>query len=415
MTKNLPHTLPCYTHSKQKENHLLRSAHTHWLWGETLSSIDIMRMRARQNYSTRTHGSLADLELAWLSEMDSKYQCSICLDVLRDPHLTECCGQHYCSACLIQWERNNKQLRGKTCPQCRTQNFRHIKNQSLMREINSREAFPDHINSTTLPATATAYNIHQKYCCVQCKVEPLIQPCLTECCGQHFCESCLTNSLQAQQQKKFCPHCRQENFVYILNKSLRREIEESYIRCIHFKDGCLWRGHREFLQEHLTTSSPDSCEYVERTCPFKFCRKTIKHTDFDRHLKLCKYRREKCAYCGLDVSHSAVNLHHDECPEILIQCPHHCDQHQMKRKDLKEHLKICPLEVIECQYKDAGCVERVARKDMDLHILTNMEKHMVLLQEQNRKLQDIVRKVNKRNKDLQKWNRELTIKLLGMQ
>ena len=31
--------------------------------------------------------------------------CSICTKVLREPHLTVCCGQHYCSSCLKHWEK----------------------------------------------------------------------------------------------------------------------------------------------------------------------------------------------------------------------------------------------------------------------------------------------------------------------
>jgi hypothetical protein len=268
-------------------------------------------------------------------EVNPKYQCSICLDVLRDAHLTECCGQHYCNACLVQWDENSRQRLGrKTCPQCRTENFNHIRNESLMREIHSQNARVNPSKSATLDT----YDASHKYSCAKCKIEPLIDPCLTECCGQHICQPCLTGWLQAQRPRKVCPHCRQENFAHILNKSLRREIDEAYIRCIHLEDGCLWRGRRECLSEHLSPTSPDSCDYAELTCPFKICHKTIRHADYERHLKLCKYRRERCAYCWLDVSHNAMTLHHDECPEVLVLCPNHCSNTEIRRKDLKEHL-----------------------------------------------------------------------------
>ena len=343
--------------------------------------------------------------------MDPNYQCSICLDVLRNPHLTECCGQHYCSACLVKWD--GQHLGRKTCPQCRTENFKHIRNKSLMREIQSQGS---PVYTRGYPSEFATLDPTQKYSCVQCKAEPLIEPCLTECCGQHFCRSCLTGWLQAQRPRKVCPYCRQENFVYILNKSLRREIAETYIRCTHSQDGCLWRGHRDCLRKHLSRTSPDSCDYAESTCPFTFCHKTIKHADYERHLKLCKFRRERCPHCGLEVSHNAMYLHLNECPELLVPCPNKCGNTEIKRKDLNTHFnETCPLENVECQFSYAGCTERLARKDMEWHVLGNMEKHMVLLHKHNQKLQEINRELGEKNKHLQKWNRELTMRLLCMQ
>ena len=50
-----------------------------------------------------------------------KYLCNICMKVLRDPRLTECCGQHYCDFCLKKWLVSNK-----TCPHCRKKDFQSI-------------------------------------------------------------------------------------------------------------------------------------------------------------------------------------------------------------------------------------------------------------------------------------------------
>ena len=61
----------------------------------------------------------------------SRYQCTICMKILRDARLTECCGQHYCDSCLTQWLR-----RKRTCPYCRKADLQSMLNKEKIREIN---------------------------------------------------------------------------------------------------------------------------------------------------------------------------------------------------------------------------------------------------------------------------------------
>lgn len=326
-------------------------------------------------------------------EPESKYQCNICLDVLRSARLTECCGQHYCSSCLLKW-RNN------TCPQCRQEGFRHIGNKSLMREINT-------LTGNRPSAQYVAFDLSQKYVCGICNTEPLKDPCLTECCGQNFCHSCLTGWLQRQY---LCPFCHnQENFTHILNKPLRREIDELFVGCIHHQEGCMWIGRAEHLNKHLTSN--DGCEYAEVECPFTFCYRVFKRRDLEHHKRTCQYRRVTCTFCGLVLAHNAIDLHHNECPDYVLSCPNHCNQRKMTRRELNMHHEVCPLEPIDCQFRDAGCSERMLRKDMEDHMEKNAHKHMLMLQQQNRILKSKNWELHRTNRKLRAWNGELNIAL----
>ena len=336
-------------------------------------------------------------------EADCKYQCKICYDLLRDARLTECCGQHYCGPCLDKWIASSRSRRSRvTCPQCREENFTHIVDKSLTREIDSR--------GCSFGSTGT-YDGRHKFRCIKCKLEPVREPCLTACCGQHWCRSCLTDWLREQQQHRraqCCPHCGQENFTHILNKSLKREIDEVFVRCDHLKQGCQWIGRPESLTGHL--QSPDGCEYTEVECRFELCYKTFRRMELECHQQHCKYRRENCEHCGLEVSHNAMYLHHDECLEIPTLCPNNCGSGELiKRKDLHVHFRNCPTQVVDCPYKNAGCAYRVARKDMVKHTETNTVHHMALLQEHNRKLEARVSELAASNGELRRWNRELVI------
>ncbi len=62
-------------------------------------------------------------EPAFVKELADKYKCSICTNLLDTPILTECCGQHYCKACIEKWIIRKKE---SVCPHCRAENFNKI-------------------------------------------------------------------------------------------------------------------------------------------------------------------------------------------------------------------------------------------------------------------------------------------------
>lgn len=47
---------------------------------------------------------------------DEDYMCPICCDILQEPYLTECCGQHFCADCIAKAKR-----RVDRCPYCQTE------------------------------------------------------------------------------------------------------------------------------------------------------------------------------------------------------------------------------------------------------------------------------------------------------
>lgn len=66
----------------------------------------------------------------FVEEPSKELQCSICLSVLRDPHLTSCCGNHFCKLCVenIKKEEN-------PCPLCQEKVFSTMLNKSIARKV----------------------------------------------------------------------------------------------------------------------------------------------------------------------------------------------------------------------------------------------------------------------------------------
>ena len=61
-----------------------------------------------------------------------------------------------------------------------------------------------------------------------------------------------------------------------------------------------------------------------------------------------------------------------------MKCPRGCVlPNGIKRKDLAKHAKICPLEMVQCPFLEAGCTTRILRKDLDAHMESNTQQHLM--------------------------------------
>lgn len=65
----------------------------------------------------------------FVDPLNDEYVCSVCLELLREPQLTSCCGQHFCKSCL-----ESVLARGMRCPLC-NQDFAAIIDRRIEREI----------------------------------------------------------------------------------------------------------------------------------------------------------------------------------------------------------------------------------------------------------------------------------------
>ena len=68
-----------------------------------------------------------------------------------------------------------------------------------------------------------------------------------------------------------------------------------------------------------------------------------------------------------------MNPHLGECEEFPVDCPNGCEAageigtRQMKRGAVPLHLSECPLQRVECPYREYGCGEEMERRQLDLH------------------------------------------------
>ena len=234
--------------------------------------------------------------------------------------------------------------------------------------------------------------IATKYHCNIC-MKVLRYPQLTECCGQHYCDSCLRKWLERNMS---CPQCRKKDFQSILNKAMIREINEFKVYCTHKEKGCKWVGELGGLKHHL--ESDNGCDYVMVTCSntaynvmqirrstMTRCGSAMERRHLTDHQKnQCLYRQYTCQHCGYVNTYDAIagsgeimnrgsmirrgRNHYSQCDEYPLKCPNKCEAENIKRKDIKTHRENCPLEPIKCPFSEFCYKDNIIlRKDIEDH------------------------------------------------
>ena len=74
------------------------------------------------------------------------------------------------------------------------------------------------------------------YCLICARV--LCEPELTDCCGNHYCSSCLKRWLENSNS---CPLCREKEFVTLRDKKMERNVQGLQVN-IDCYVSCAWRA-----------------------------------------------------------------------------------------------------------------------------------------------------------------------------
>ncbi|XP_065907521.1 TNF receptor-associated factor 5-like [Dysidea avara] len=210
-----------------------------------------------------------------------------------------------------------------------------------------------------------------------CKIcqYPSREPHLSGCCGHTFCKSCLEGAKKVTTIADACPICRNKQFVTMPNKQANRTIRSLHVFCANKKKGCEWQGEVNNIVDHLTKST--GCQLEEVICSNN-CGQTLQRQLLTSHVEAkCPRRKVDCQYCHITGECQFVKGEHKEqCPKFPTACPNKCEVGSVPRDDVEEHMKMCPLELIQCRYHMVGCEERMPRKDQKKHNKEKIEQHL---------------------------------------
>ena len=104
----------------------------------------------------------------------------------------------------------------------------------------------------------------------------LRDPNLTSCCGNHFCQSCIS---RIKNERNPCPLCQEQDYAVMLDKFFVRRVKGLKIKCPGNSHGCEWVGELRSIERHLDVS----CGFVEVTCDYcqneDILRHNLSHLD----------------------------------------------------------------------------------------------------------------------------------------
>ena len=198
----------------------------------------------------------------------------------------------------------------------------------------------------------------------------LRDPNLTSCCGNHFCQSCISHIKNKRNQ---CPLCQEPDFTVMLDKFFARRVNELKIKCPNSSQGCEWVGELGRIGKHLDVS----CSFVKVICDYCHSEDILRHVLAD-HKKVCPARPYSCEYCGhRDKWEFITMVHHIRCEKYPMECPNKCGIGRIQRQQLNKHVhEECTLEEIGCEFEYAGCQVHQPRKNMTLHLSENVSSHL---------------------------------------
>ena len=203
-------------------------------------------------------------------------ECSICLHVLRDPHMVECCGYRFCGGCIESVLRRGF----NACPLCNSKQPRTVADKQLSRSLKEKKVKCTHReDGCEWVGELAVLDEHLE---------------LTRRTG-----GCRFTFMQ-------CRYCRVD---FAKNK-----LEDHETICLKRTTVCEYCNTFQCLQYDLPIHLK-VCGQYPITCP-KGCGATITRTSLDQHVK---------TWCPLTIV---------ECEYAYVGC-----DAKVSRKDVKEHAK----------------------------------------------------------------------------
>ena len=211
-------------------------------------------------------------------------ECSVCLCVLREPYLVDCCGYSFCRSCIETVKSENK-----PCPLCAVQFTTCIPDKRLQRTLNDFQVYCSHkgdgcewvgsLGNLTQHLNAKPLNedgrlsgcqltsVECKHCFDHIQRQDIVKHETTICQQRpHSCEYCnnYTSTFKDVTLNHFptcpdrpvtCPNaCELSPKAKLLEDHLKHECPLEVIECPFSYAGCTERVTRQSMPEHVTQS-----------------------------------------------------------------------------------------------------------------------------------------------------------------
>ena len=233
----------------------------------------------------KTHVSGYDCEFVAPPPSLLEAECSICLQILREPHLISCCGHNFCRTCIDPVSKKNA-----PCPLCSEESFTVLHNKGLQRALNELE-----VTCAMLPQGCQWKGPLGKYVQhlnedprVEFQLEGCLYvelDCIHHCSGHYLRKDIQHHQDERCPQRPFCcNYCRDYNSIHA------DVVYRHWLVCKCYPLSCpnhctVYAIERQHLDHHLATE----CPLKEIECDFSYagCEVKVTREDMPAHLEEC--------------------------------------------------------------------------------------------------------------------------------
>ena len=196
----------------------------------------------------------------FVEALPEELTCSICMKVLCQPHLVNCCEQQFCKQCLDEWCTNNE-----TCPHCRSTDFSTILLKQKTRKVGELKVYcPNKQHGCKAELKISEYEGHLS----------------------------TANNKGCSYVELDCPNkCKA--------KVLRGEMEvHAQEKCERRVVSCEWCGFQGEFQDILAGEHFNTCHFIPLFC-LMGCEAILIRKELESHRSTCPLEPVPCPFRGL--------------------------------------------------------------------------------------------------------------------
>ena len=351
-----------------------------------------------------TLSSIGGYDCSFINTPHDRFVCKICHLPSRDPYLSVCCGHVFCKSCLD----NAKRIVSITyaCPICREEKFVTFPNKQAAREIKSLHIYcTNKDKGCEWHGELNDINNHlgNSYGCQFEEVK-----CSNEC-GKMIQRRYLTSHVETKcpRRKVNCQYCHDTGEHQFIEGQHKKKCPKLPLPC---PNKCkVGKVPRKDMEAHRRV-----CQLEIVKCLNKCGRRLERHCLFTHIERECPNRTVECQHCHTIAPHNQITgkKHRKLCPTLPLPCPNKCEIGSVPREEMEAHRKVCPLEMIQCEYYSVGCEVRMARKDQQKHENEKVKEHLMktkyVLTDIKHELSDTKNTLGNTKCELNNTNHELT-------
>ena len=201
-----------------------------------------------------------------------EFECTICLNILKEPHLNNCCGQHFCHQCIQRIIDDQK-----PCPLCNEADFIVILDKKTERKILDLQVkCRQHKNGCEWSGELRSLEQH----CDMCTYAEVDCP---NSCGKRVQRRLLSSHLEEKCSK------RNFNCAYCGHKSTHEDVTTAHWPvCDRYPIACPNNcGEEDIPRCEVERHKSNECPLQEVTCKYVYagCKTMLPRKEMDSHME----------------------------------------------------------------------------------------------------------------------------------